>query len=144
MIDIYHHKLIVPAEAIDINEHVNNLQYIRWTLHAAIAHSAANGWDADRYKAFGAWWLVRSHNFTYYRQSFLGQEVVVKTWVSDMQKVRSLRKYLIIRPADSSILVRGQTEWALVNSFGKPVSIPEEMLVCFPVVSSENEPGLDS
>ena len=143
MIDVYLHKLTVPAEAIDINNHVNNLQYIRWTLHAAIAHSAANGWDTDRYKTLGAWWLVRAHNFTYFRQSFLGEDVIVKTWVADMHKVRSLRKYLIIRPSDHAVLVRGETQWALVNAAGKPSPIPQELSECFPIVSTENEPGLE-
>ncbi len=143
MIDVYLHKLVVPAEAIDMNQHVNNLQYIRWTLHAAIAHSAANGWDTQRYKQYGAWWVVRAHNFTYFRPSFEGESVVVKTWVADMQKVRSLRKYLIIRPEDSAVLVRGETQWALVNATGKPVPITKEISNCFPIVTPENEPGLE-
>ncbi|MBN2063450.1 MAG: acyl-CoA thioesterase [Sedimentisphaerales bacterium] len=143
MLDIYTHKIIVGESSIDINDHVNNLEYIRWTLQAAIAHSNANGWDLARYKSLGAGWVVRSHEFTYYRPAFLGEELIVKTWVSEMQKVRSLRKYLIVRPADNRIIVRGQTLWALVGSKGKPFAVPPELAQAFPLVSQENEPGLD-
>jgi len=38
--------------------------------------------------------------------------IVVQTWISTLQKVKSLRKYRIVRPADSELLVRAETNWA--------------------------------
>ncbi len=142
MVDVFCYKLVVPAEAIDGNNHVNNLEYIRWTLRAAIAHSDFNGWPVERYRLIEAGWVVRNHNFTYFRPGFLGDEIVVKTWVSEMAKVRSKRKYLIIRPADNHILCRGETEWAFVNDGGRPVAIPKDLSDSFSIVTSDSEPGL--
>ena len=139
MVDVFNMKLVVPAEAIDGNNHVNNLEYIRWTLRAAIAHSDFNGWTVERYREIGAGWVVRSHNFTYFRPAFLGDEVVVKTWVSEMAKVRSKRKYLIIRPANNHVLCRGETEWAFVNDKGRPVAIPKELSDSFPIVAGDGD-----
>ncbi len=144
MLDIYTHNITVTESSIDINDHVNNLEYIRWTLQAAIAHSNVNGWDYARYQALGAGWVVRAHEFTYFRPAYLGDELLVKTWVSEMQKVRSLRKYLIIRPADKHIIVRGQTRWALVGKTGKPFAVPSDLAQAFPLVSEKDEPGLDN
>ena len=142
MVDVFCYKLVVPAEAIDGNNHVNNLQYIRWTLQAAIAHSDYNGWPIERYRSIEAGWVVRSHNFTYFRPGFFDDEIVVKTWVSEMAKVRSKRKYLITRPSDSHILCRGETEWAFVNDNGRPVAIPSELFDSFTIVTGDREPGL--
>ena len=142
MIDIYTMNLIVPAEAIDGNNHVNNLQYIRWTLQAAILHSDVNGWTVDRYRSINAGWVVRNHNFTYFRPAFLNENIVVKTWVSEMSKVRSKRKYLIVRPESGHILCRGETEWAFVSDNGRPAAIPRELADSFPIVAGEQEPGL--
>ena len=142
MVDIFCYNLVVPPEAIDGNNHVNNLQYIRWTLQAAILHSDVNGWTVDRYRSINAGWVVRNHNFTYFRPAFLDEEIVVKTWVSEMAKVRSKRKYLIIRPASGHVLCRGETEWAFVNDRGRPVAIPNELSNSFPIITEEQEPGL--
>lgn len=40
---------LVTQDEIDEQKHVNNLEYLRWTQTAAVAHSAAQGWTADRY-----------------------------------------------------------------------------------------------
>ena len=68
-----------------------------------LAHSAAQGWPAERYHELGAGWVVRSHQIEYLRPAFAGESLVVRTWVAGFRKVTSLRRYKIIRPADERV-----------------------------------------
>ena len=62
---IYLHNVKVTDEHIDIQGHANNLVYLRWMQDAAVAHSAAQGWDGERYRELSAGWVVRSHFIEY-------------------------------------------------------------------------------
>ena len=78
---VYTRRFPVPADAIDVNGHVNNLAYVAWMQEIAIEHSAAAGWPLERYQAIGAAWVVRSHFVEYLRPLFLGEPLAVHTWV---------------------------------------------------------------
>jgi acyl-CoA thioester hydrolase len=86
----------VRSAEIDELGHVNNLRYIEWMLAAAATTRARSAGRAARYEALGGAWVVRSHAIEYLRPAFAGDEVVVRTWVSEMGKVSSRRKYAIV------------------------------------------------
>jgi acyl-CoA thioester hydrolase len=66
---------------------------------------------------------------------FAGDRVQVRTWVVDLRRVRSLRRYEFVRVTDGALLARGETEWVLVDAVsGRPCSIPEELRRVFPLV----------
>lgn len=109
----YHHEVI--ASDIDAMNHVNNLEYLRWTLSAAHSHSRSVGWSADRFREHGAGFVVRSHNIKYRLPALLGDHVTVKTWVKEFTKVSSVRKYQIIRSSDQKRLADVETNWAFVD-----------------------------
>ena len=73
------HALTITAAADDIDElgHVSNLVYLRWVLDAALAHSAAAGWDHAAYRRLGAVFVVRRHEIDYLAPVVAGDEVVV-------------------------------------------------------------------
>lgn len=125
----------VTADEIDELDHAGNYHYIIWMQHAAIAHSAANGWPAERYIEMGAGWVVRSHNITYVKPAFEGDELVIRTWVASARPAVSIRKYEI-RKADGELLARADTAWAFVNyEKQRPTRIPEEVASCFVLVT---------
>lgn len=126
---VYQHT--VTAEEIDDLGHAGNYYYIKWMQHAAIAHSTANGWPAERYNDLGSGWLARSHRITYLKPAYEGQCLNIKTWVADMRSAISLRRYEI-STANGEILASGETDWAFVNyARKKPVRIPVEVSSCF-------------
>jgi acyl-CoA thioester hydrolase len=138
---IYEHRLTVPAEAIDGQGHVNNLEYIRWMQDAAVAHSQAQGWPASRYERLGGGWVVRTHRVEYLQAAFAGDQVVIYTWVADFRKIRSLRKYKMIRQADEIVLATAETDWAFIGLEHRvPRRIPSELAEAFEVVPAEREP----
>jgi acyl-CoA thioester hydrolase len=133
---VYEHSLtVVPAE-IDELGHASNLVYLRWTQTAAVAHSAAQGWSGDAYRGLGAGFVVRSHQIEYLQPAFVGEQLLVRTWVADFRRASSLRKYQIIRASDGSLLAKAETLWAFVNlATGRPTRIPPQVQAAFEIHS---------
>jgi acyl-CoA thioester hydrolase len=131
---VYRLELIVPAEAVDGNRHVNNVAYVQWMQDAAIQHSAATGCTRMT-EAIGATWVARMHQIEYLSPAFAGEAITVLTWVADFRRVRSLRRYQFIRVADQKVLAQGETDWVLVNvATGRPCGIPNELANLFELV----------
>jgi acyl-CoA thioester hydrolase len=129
---IYEYPLVVTSDEIDRLGHVNNLVYLRWMQAAALAHSAAQGWTPERYEQMGLGWVVRSHEIKYLQPAFVDEPVVVRTWVADMAKVASTRRYKILRATDRSLLALAATQWAFVDySTGALQRIPPEVYEAF-------------
>jgi acyl-CoA thioester hydrolase len=124
---IFTKTIRIPASAIDENGHVNNVVYVQWMQDIAVEHYATAGGVAAQGQ--NATWVVREHKIEYLQPAFAGQEVEIRTWVEDARRVRSLRKYEFVRKSDSSLLVRGETDWVFVDSnTGRPLPIPEAVI----------------
>ena len=91
--------------------HANNISYLKWMQSAALAHSAAQGWPVEAYAARG--WVVRSHFIEYLAPAMLGDTILIRTWVADMGKVTSRRRFLILR---------GESKGAGATLFGTRVA----------------------
>lgn len=131
---IFEYPHTVGDEEIDGQGHANNVVYVAWMQDAALAHSAALGWSAARYRELGMGWVARSHTIEYLRPAMAGDEIVVETHVSDMKKVTSTRRYRILRRSDGELLARAETHWAFVNlATGRPTRIPAEISRAYPL-----------
>ncbi|OYP29482.1 thioesterase [Rhodopirellula sp. MGV] len=120
-----HHR--VTADEIDSQQHVHNLRYLQWSLWAAGKHTAAIGWDAKQALSEGVGWVVREHSIQYRVAALLDDEIVIRTWVSDLQRFASRRKYVIFRPVDQAVIARIETRWVFVDlTRHKVLSIPDE------------------
>ena len=134
MSQFYEHFHTVTDDEIDEQGHANNVVYVAWMQDAAIAHSAALGWTAERYQRLGGGWVARSHTIEYLRPAFAGDKIVVQTQVADMKKVTSTRTYRVIRPADGELLAKAETHWVFISyATGKPARIPAEIVNAYPV-----------
>jgi acyl-CoA thioester hydrolase len=122
---IYTYTFAVPPEAIDGNGHVNNVYYVQWMQEAAVRHYAALG-GVPPMQVVGATWVVRSHQIEYLAPAFAGDEIEVRTWVVNLRRVRSLRRYEFLRRTDGRLLAKGETDWVFVEaSTGRELAIPE-------------------
>lgn len=128
MTEVFSLPHVVTDEEIDEQGHANNVVYVGWMQDAAVAHSAALGWSAERYEQLGMGWVARSHYVEYLRPAFAGDEIVIETHVADMKKATSRRAYRIVRRADGVVLAKAETIWAFVDyATGKPKRIPPEI-----------------
>jgi acyl-CoA thioester hydrolase len=138
MPDVFELSLTVAEDHIDALGHVGNLVYLQWAVDAAVAHSAAQGWDEAAYLKLGAGFVVRSHEIEYLRPARRGDEVVVRTWVATFRPASSLRRYKIVRRADGILLAQAATNWAFVKlATLAPTRIPPEVREAFVLVPDE-------
>lgn len=134
-------ELVVPESVIDLNGHVNNVQYIQWMQDAAMAHSAALGWPQERYASIGRTWIIRSHTIAYLHSAYAGDHLTIHTWVAEFHKFRSLRKFKFVRQASDTTLAVAATMFIFCDlTTGKPRSIPPEILAAYPLVNVTEEP----
>lgn len=134
---VFTQRFSVPEKAVDENGHVNNVTYVQWMQDIAVQHYAYVGGVAPT-QALGATWVVREHHIEYLRPAFLGELIEVQTWVVDIRRARSLRKYQFVRPADGQVLVRGETDWVFVDAHtGRPLRIPEGIAAVFTLYEME-------
>ncbi len=115
----------VTLDEIDAQGHVHNLRYLQWTLWAAGAHTSAIGFDAKAALEAGFGWVVRNHDITYKAAALAGNEVVIRTWVSEIDRFSSRRQSIVARPTDRTVLARIETRWVYVDlRVHKVVPIP--------------------
>ena len=140
MTAIYRHEVHVTEDLVDRNGHVNNVAYVQWMQDAAVQHARASGCTQVSV-SLGATWVVRTHRVEYFRPAFAGDRITVLTWVADWRKVRSLRKYKMVRGDEPAPLVRAETDWVFVDvKTGRPRPIPAEIKNTLPAVENPKEP----
>lgn len=114
---------VTPA-AVDANGHANNVEFVRWMQSAAVAHSDTAGCTAAT-RALGAMWVARSHYIEYRKPAFAGERIRIRTWLDNVRRAFSLRKYVFERVGDDAVLAEAETDWVLVDvQTGRPRSIP--------------------
>lgn len=123
---VYSKSFTIPPDVIDENGHVNNVAYLQWMQAIAVEHyTAIGGIEAQGRNV--TWW-VREHRVEYLLPAFEGEEIEIRTWVENIRRVRSLRKYEFVRKSDGRVLVKGETDWVFVDTkSGRPILIPEEV-----------------
>ncbi len=110
---------------IDTNGHVNNIEYLKWMQMIAIAHSSTWKMD-DLMKSQSGTWFARKHVIEYLSPVFLGDSIEAKTWIANVGRAKSTRRYVFCR--DGQVMARGETDWVYVNiTTGRPMRIPEVM-----------------
>ena len=88
-------------------------------------YSSLGGIEAQGQEAT---WVVREHRIEYLLPAFEGEEIEIRTWVENIRRVRSLRRYEFVRTLDGKILVNGETDWVFVDlKTGRPRPIPENV-----------------
>ena len=133
---IYSRTFVIPADAIDENGHVNNVTYVQWMQEIAVEHYASIGGVEAQGK--DATWFVREHRIEYLLPAFANEEIEIRTWVENVRRVRSLRKYEFVRKLDGKLLVRGETDWVFVDAkTGRPLPIPEVVSKIFALPQEE-------
>jgi acyl-CoA thioester hydrolase len=94
-------------------------------------------------QAIGAIWVVREHHVEYLLPAYAGEQVEIQTWVANIRRVRSLRRYRFVRKSDRQVLVRGETDWVFIDqTSGLPRRIPEAVSGLFTLLPDGNESGL--
>jgi len=122
----FQQELTVKSSHLDEQNHVNNLEYIRWVLNVSEAHWIAKTPLDIRTKYA---WFVLDHYIQYKRQAFLGEELVLTTWIENYAQVKSERRVGINRKEDGKLIVEARTTWCFIDQLTKkPTRITTEII----------------
>lgn len=136
------HERAVDDSHIDINGHVNNVVFVQWMQDLAVMHWQALGGDALQEQTQGTW-VARAHHIEYLRPAFLGDHLVMRTWIAGARRVRSERRYEFRR--GDEILAHGRTDWVFVDvRTGRPKAIPDELTDLFRSADDASAPACQS
>lgn len=118
--------------------HVSNIEFVRWLDRAAELHADSLGWTRQAMLERGVMWFVARHEIDYLAEAWPQDQLRIATWVRDMRKVKSWRDYLIVRPADQTIICRAATLWVLVDlQTRRPRRIERDMALRFQPLHAE-------
>jgi acyl-CoA thioester hydrolase len=104
--------ILVQAPDIDALGHVNNVVYLRWMQQAAHAH-----WEAAAPAALRAsvHWVVIRHEIDYKAPGFVGESLVVRTWVGEATAATWERHSEVRRVGDNKLLARCRSVYVALD-----------------------------
>lgn len=129
------HCLDVSPQPADIDglDHTNNGVYVQWCERIGWAHSEALGLDLADYRRLDRAMAIREGHYEYLLPSFLGEALVLGTWLTAGDgRLAMERRFQLRRASDGQTLMRGR--WALICieiSSGKPKRMPPEFLAAY-------------
>lgn len=142
MIEIYQHTFKVGPESIDILQHVNNREYLRWMEKAAMTHASLLGCGAKECLQRGQVWVAREHWIEYLRPCYEGDELTIYSWVENLSGPRSLRRYAIKRA--NRLVSLGATEWVYIDyKTGKVMDVPTDVAEHFAIIDNADQRLVD-
>ena len=124
-------RLQTPVADLDPFGRLRPSGFIRLLQLAAVNASAAVGYDVDWYIRNRATWVVRRTRLDILGALKQGDELSIRTWVSDFRRVRSLRQYEVTT-ARLEPVARATTDWVYVDAVtGAPTTPPADLQAAF-------------
>jgi len=129
----------VRSYELDALRHVNNAVYQNYFEEAATRASAEAGFPYEWYFRQKRAWVIRQMLIRYMAPLRYGDEVELRTWVSDIRRIYSHREYDLRRADSGEPVARARAKWVYVNlETMRPERIPAEAEGAF---QPTGEPG---
>ena len=141
MSTVFDLKITVQPEHIDVLGHVNNVVYLSWMQDAATAHIEALGLGLKEYLELKHAMVAVEHHVQYRKAALQGEEIILRTWLNDINALYSFRQYAFYRPSDKAVLFMGNTQWACVEiATGRPKRMSPTFMQAYQPVSEAEKP----
>lgn len=127
--ETYKHERTVAQEDLDELNHVNNVIFVQWIQDIAKEHWDVRATDQLKKDFF---WVVVRHEIDYKKQAFLGDNILIETYVGETTFVTSER-FVNVKNADTGeILVAAKSIWCLLDTRTKrPTRITDDLRTVF-------------
>jgi len=127
------HRVAATAGDIDAYGHVNNSVYLRWLDETAWAHSTALGVTPRHCVEVRRGMVVWRSQLHYLAPAFADDALEVGTWlVYSDGRLRVDRRFQILRPGDSRILLRGLIHYVCADlDSGRPKRMPADYAAAY-------------
>ena len=128
-IQIFEKKITVSAEDLDARNHVNNVRYVQWVQDIAEENWIDNTSTTIRDTYY---WVMLSHHIHYKAEAILGDDLLLKTFVTKAEGLRSTRIVEIYNKNTTKLLSSSETIWCLMShETNKPSRITQEIIDLF-------------
>ncbi|MDO8266283.1 MAG: thioesterase family protein [Moraxellaceae bacterium] len=125
-------RVCVDASHIDVMQHTNNVVYLQWLEDAAWDHSRQLGLAEADYERLGYGMVARRHVLDYLQPTFLGETILLGTWIIWNDRLSTRRAYQFVRESDGQTVFRGRTHWVCVDiKEGKVRRMPPEFQAAY-------------
>ena len=80
------------------------------------------------------------HHVQYRKAAVEGEEIILRTWLNDINALYSFRQYVFYRPKDKAVLFMGNTQWACIEiATGRPKRMSPTFTQAYqPILDTEN------
>lgn len=125
----YTETFAVKTDDLDELNHVNNVRYVEWIQEISKKH-----WfkATDAITRENLIWVVKNHHISYHRPAQLGDTIQMHTYIEETKGPISKRVVEIKNNKTGLLLVKGITEWCLLDATTfKPKRVPEVVQTLF-------------
>jgi len=131
----------VKPEHIDVLGHVNNVVYVQWMQDVASAHIETLGVGLDQYLEMKHAMVAVEHHVQYRKAAMLDDDVILRTWLYEINALYSFRQYAFFNAKDHSLLFTGNTKWACIEiASGRPKRMSPTFIQAYQPIDPEIDP----
>jgi YbgC/YbaW family acyl-CoA thioester hydrolase len=120
-------ELQVRPDDIDMNQHVHNTRYLDYVLAARYDQmERCYKMNMTEFLAHGYGWVVNTTHVEHKRPLYLGDRIIVRTWIEEMLKDGVTVHFEIFRKEANKLVCDGYVRYTMVNvKSGRAENIPE-------------------
>lgn len=123
-------EIVVRPSEIDINRHVHQTAYLDYVLFARFDQmKRCYKMSMEEFFKMGYTWTTRAFYFDLMKPVFLGETIIVRTWVEEIGKKSVKVSFQILKKGTEEITTEGWFVYVLINAkTGKAEIIPEKII----------------
>ncbi|MCU4492148.1 acyl-CoA thioesterase [Acinetobacter guillouiae] len=141
MSSVFDLKIKVKPEHIDVLGHVNNVVYVQWMQDVASAHIETLGVGLDQYLEMKHAMVAVEHHVQYRKAAMLDDDIILRTWLYEINALYSFRQYAFFNAKDQSLLFTGNTKWACIEiASGRPKRMSPTFIQAYQPIDPEIDP----
>lgn len=120
---------MVRPHEIDWNRHVNQSVYLDYLLHARLDQmKRCYKMPIESFFQRGYSWITRSISIEYLNSVYMGETIIVRTWIEKIGKKGVTVKFEMLKKKDLSPATEGTAVFVLINAkTGRPENIPDDI-----------------
>lgn len=118
-------NIVITAHDLDDLNHVNNVRYVQW-----VNDIAKQNWEQIATPTIKSeyFWVMLSNHIDYKQAAYLGDNLLIKTYVTKSEGVTSIRIVDIYNKKTDALLATSKTNWCLISKkTQKPARITPEI-----------------
>jgi acyl-CoA thioester hydrolase len=130
-------------DELDSFGHLNNAVCVKYMQEAAIQASSDAGYSLQWYDEHAVSWLIRRLEIRYYLQVRYGDDVQVRTWLSECGQCTTVREYDVTRVTDGARVAGGRALWVYIDAqTQRPLRLPAEIKIALAPSGDKEDLGI--